>query len=198
MAAPDPQAHARPLSGSRNPAVTGAQTASASGDCTLLDSPQTASMFERTYPGEPGQVRQVREDITRVFGGCPMAEELVLVASELATNAIQHSKSGDGGRLTVTVGARYGDCAWIYVKDQGGKPASRNPGRPGGGAAAHNADSSLGKGLAIVDALAGEGNWGLASLARTESSDGGHHPEENAPEHVAWVRIPWPSIPEGC
>jgi hypothetical protein len=134
--------------------------------------------FQRTYAGEPGQVRQVREDIGWVFGWCPMAEELVL-----------HSKSGNGGQFTVTVRVRYGDYAWIDVEDQGGKPARRGPDGP---QAAHNSDSSLGKGLAIVDALAGEGNWGLVSLARTRPSDSRLYPEENAPEHVAWARIPNP------
>jgi anti-sigma regulatory factor (Ser/Thr protein kinase) len=134
-------------------------------------------------------VRQVREDITRAFNWCPMTGELVLVASELATNAIQHSKSGSGGQFTVTVRVRHGDFAWIGVEDQGGSPGDPQ--------AARDVDSSLGKGLAIVDALAGKGNWGLVSLTRTRSPDGRLHSREEVPRHVAWARIPWRPITAG-
>ena len=152
---------------------------------------QAVRKLQCTYPGEPGQVRQVREDIARVFGWCPMAEELVLVASELATNAIQHSRSGDGGQFTVTVSVRHGDYARIDVEDQGGKSTPRNLGDPDGPQAERNPDSSLGQGLAIVGALAGEGNWGLGPQAPTRLPDGMLPPEENTPGHVAWARISW-------
>jgi hypothetical protein len=135
--------------------MTGTETVPASDRCSIIHQPQA------------------------------VAEELVLVASELATNAIQHSKSGDGGRFTVTVRVRHGDYARIDVGDQGGKSTPRDPG---------NADSSLGKGLAIVGALAGEGNWGLDPLAPTRPPDHGHPVEETAPGHVAWARIPWPPV----
>jgi two-component sensor histidine kinase len=161
------------------------------GGYTLLDQRQVAAKFQRTYRGEPRQVKQVRDDIIRIFGWCPMAEELILVASELATNAIKHSKSGNGGHFTVTVRVRYGDHAWIDVEDQGDRTAPRDL------AGSHGADSSLGKGLAIVDALAGEGNWGLDSLARPRFLDDGLNPGQDAPEHVAWARIPWFPCPLG-
>lgn len=175
--------------------MTGTETAPTSGGYTLLHDSRAAAKFQRTYPGDPSQVRQVREDITLVFGWCLMAEELILVASELATNAIKHTKSGNGGQFTVTVRIRYGDYAWIGVKDQGGKPALRGPDGQDDPQAAHNADRSLGKGLAIVRALAGEGNWGLSPLSQASPS-GNLHPEQNAPRHMAWARIPWLSTPQ--
>ena len=48
----------------------------------------------RTYPGTPDQIRVVRVDIRALADGCPLAEDIVLCASELATNAVMHSDSG--------------------------------------------------------------------------------------------------------
>lgn len=143
--------------------------------------------WHRTYPGEPAQVGRVREDIAQVFGWCPQAEDLVLVASELVTNAIRHSRSGDGGRFGVTVGLRYGDYLRIEVEDEGGEPAVSGLARA---RAALDADGSLGKGLAIVEALAGKGNWGVASPAAP--ADGNAQPGQDATGQVTWARIPWP------
>lgn len=88
------------------------------------------------------------------------------------------ARTAYGGRFSVTVGLRYGDSLWIDVEDEGGGPAA------GGPAGAPDADGSLGKGLAIVEALAGKGNWGIASPAAP--ADG-----ECAPGRVTWARIPW-------
>jgi anti-sigma regulatory factor (Ser/Thr protein kinase) len=52
---------------------------------------------------------------------CPLADDLVLLASELVTNAILHSESSHPGR-TFTVGAVLcpGNYARVQVIDQGG------------------------------------------------------------------------------
>ena len=42
----------------------------------------------RIFPGSYEQVRQVRLFVARVLEGCPVADEAVLLSSELATNAI--------------------------------------------------------------------------------------------------------------
>jgi serine/threonine-protein kinase RsbW len=58
--------------------------------------------FESEYPGTADQARHVRADLARVAGDCPVLDELVLLTSELATNAILHSRSGGpAGRFTV-------------------------------------------------------------------------------------------------
>jgi anti-sigma regulatory factor (Ser/Thr protein kinase) len=140
--------------------------------------------FQRSYPGEPWQVRQVREDITRAFNWCLTAGELVLVASELATNAIRHSRSGRGGQFTVTVRVRPGDFTWIGVEDQGGRRGDQE--------AARDADRSLGKGLVIVNALAGDGHWGLVPITWTGAPCGGLHSPEDPPGRLAWACISEP------
>lgn len=157
----------------------------ADGGWTLSVGPRADCEFQRSYPGEPRQVRQVREDITLAFNWCRTADELVLVASELATNAIRHSRSGRGGQFALTVRVRPGDFTWIGVEDQGG--------RQGGQEAARDADRSLGKGLVIVNALAGEGNWGLVPVTWTAAPCGGLQSPEDPPGHLAWACIPWPA-----
>jgi hypothetical protein len=49
--------------------------------------PAEAPAFERAYPGTASQPRHVRADLAAVADGCPAAESLLLLASELATNA---------------------------------------------------------------------------------------------------------------
>jgi anti-sigma regulatory factor (Ser/Thr protein kinase) len=184
--------------------MTGTGAEPTGGIYALLHDPQAASKFERTYPGEATQVRQVRDDIARAFGWCPVADDLVLVASEFAANAILHTQSGNGGKFTVTARVLVGDYAWIDVEDQGGQPPPRAPGDPrepqgpDAAPAAGDAGREAGRGLLIVASLAGgEGNWGLDPLSRTRPWDPRLSPQQERPEHVAWARIPWPPIPRG-
>jgi serine/threonine-protein kinase RsbW len=123
--------------------------------------------FGNVYPGRPEQVHSVRADLRGFLAGCPIADETILVASELAANAAIHSSSRQpGGRFIVRAEVRPGDCTWVEVEDQGGTWAGHHPrdGRP--------------HGLDIVQAMAGDRSWGIggdATLGR-----------------VAWARLGWP------
>jgi Pyruvate/2-oxoacid:ferredoxin oxidoreductase gamma subunit len=55
------------------------------GGHTAQKAPET---FQRAYDGIPSEIRQVRADLAATAAGCPAAEELVLLGSELATNAV--------------------------------------------------------------------------------------------------------------
>lgn len=106
--------------------------------------------FERSYPGLKDQVRQVRRDLAPVVEGCPFADDLILLVSEASANAIVHSRSGlPGGVFTVRVEVRAGAFACLQVEDQGGPWVDRGP------------DEERGRGLAMVAALAGDGNWAI-------------------------------------
>ena len=110
--------------------------------------PPAATRFQRSYPGMQDQVREVRADLALVLDGWLRADDFVLLASELSTNAIVHSRSGlPGGVFTVRAEVLPGEYAWLEVEDQGGPWIERDPGE------------EHGRGLALVAHLAGEGNW---------------------------------------
>ena len=71
-------------------------------------------------------------------------DDLTSVAVELATNAIQHTASGQDGWFTVEL-ACHGRVAWIAVTDEGGPGAPRPSDDP---------MSDCGRELIIVQALA--------------------------------------------
>src|SRR4249919_849663 len=96
-----------------------------------------------TYPGGPEQVHKVRADVRRLLDGCPVADDVILCVSELATNAAIHSDSRrSGGTFTVRTECRPGADVRIEVEDGGGPWISLAP------------DPSHGRGLGIVRALA--------------------------------------------
>ncbi len=122
--------------------------------------------FERDYPGTISQAREVRADLAKVCDQCPVADDLVLLSSELATNAILHSRSGHPGEMFTVRATLYpGDYAWVGVIDRGGVWTGDDH------------DDEHGRGLAIVASVAGDGNWGV---------------EGDASSRVAWFRLDWP------
>ncbi len=124
-----------------------------------------AITFERDYAGTINQAQHVRADLAKIAAECPAADDLILLASELATNAILHSRSGHPDRVfTVRATLYLGDYVWVEVIDQGGAWT------------ADEHDDDHGRGLAIVAAVAGDGNWGI---------DG------DAACRVAWFRLDW-------
>jgi two-component sensor histidine kinase len=128
-----------------------------------------AISFERDYPGTIDQARHVRADLAKMAATCPVADNLVLLASELATNAILHSRSGHPTRtFAVRVTLCPGDYARVEVTDQGGMWAQDEH------------DEERGRGLNIVATIAGDGNWGI---------DG------DDASRAAWVRLSWHENP---
>jgi serine/threonine-protein kinase RsbW len=92
----------------------------------------------------------MRRELAGVLDGCPSADEIILCASELAANAVQHSRSGrPGGTLTLRVEVSRGDYVRIAIDDDGGPWAA--------------VVSSLdrGRGLVIVAALTAD--WGTTT-----------------------------------
>ena len=72
----------------------------------------------RVFPGSGDQVRRARLFVGQVLGGCPVADEAVLLTSELVTNAIAHTASGKGGKVMVTV-YRADTRVRVEVRDDG-------------------------------------------------------------------------------
>jgi anti-sigma regulatory factor (Ser/Thr protein kinase) len=80
--------------------------------------PAAATRFTGTYPGRAEQVHHVRRAVAKHLAGCPAADDTVLIASELASNAIVHSASR---------GERHPHYVWIEAEDRGGPGAARSP-----------------------------------------------------------------------
>ena len=76
---------------------------------------------EVTYPGAAEHIRTVRADLRPLLRECPMADEVILCASELAANAALHSNSRlPGGTFTIRVAISPRDHVRIEVEDNGG------------------------------------------------------------------------------
>jgi anti-sigma regulatory factor (Ser/Thr protein kinase) len=117
----------------------------------------------RVFAGDAGQVRAARRFLAGLLDGCPAAGDALLCVSELATNAVLHSRSGrPGGRFTVRATVRAGSVR-VAITDEGG-PWRRE----------RQADGQNGRGLLIVGELASR--WG-----RDEGGTG----------RTVWVEIDW-------
>lgn len=78
----------------------------------------TSTGFAAVFFGMPDQVGRVRGELRDYLAGCPVVEEVLLVASELAANAVTHSASR-GCVFTVRC-ETFRDYAWVEVEDLGG------------------------------------------------------------------------------
>ena len=108
----------------------------------------------RSYPGRPEQAATVRAFLAAALAGCPAADDVVLMADELVSNAIQHSRSGGpGGTFRLRLTVRPGSSAHVEVADAGGNWTGS------GGEPLADEDRLRGRGLRIVGALAA--TWGV-------------------------------------
>ena len=114
---------------------------------------QTVARYAGTFPGEPGQIGRVRAGLREYLGGCPRSDDAVLIASELAANAVLHSRSA-GQSFTVRAEVLR-DCIHLEVEDLGG-PWLRRQQQDGR------------HGLDIVTALAAD--WGIETSGGCRST----------------------------
>jgi anti-sigma regulatory factor (Ser/Thr protein kinase) len=111
--------------------------------------PSAAPRYSRSYSGRAEQAGAVRRFVADALEGSPALGDAVLCASELATNAIVHSKSGlPGGQFEVRVFHHPAGHARVEVTDQGGPWIPDPSGR-----------QNHGRGLLIVSRLAAA--WGI-------------------------------------
>jgi anti-sigma regulatory factor (Ser/Thr protein kinase) len=108
-----------------------------------------------TLPGVERSVAHGRRFVRETLGPRhPALEKAAIGVSELATNAIMHTPSGDGGQITIGVAVN-GTFVRVEVTNDGtmaGKPRVR-----------HDIDAESGRGILIVDALADA--WGVTETS---------------------------------
>jgi len=109
----------------------------------------TARPIQRAFPGRADQIARAREFTKRMLGPCPVTDEAMLLVSELATNALEHTSTADGGQFRVTI-CRDATSLLIGVSDNG---SAKTP-EPGG----LDPESEAGRGLGLVELIADR--WG--------------------------------------
>ncbi len=119
----------------------------------------------RIFDGSPEEIHNVRAFVAQLVDGCPVADDVVLLSSELATNAVLHSASGADGTFCVSVLAE-SEQVRVEVHDLGSDttPSVRRSRQP----------SESGVGLSLVEMIAGR--WGF---------HGGEH------GRVVWFEMDW-------
>ena len=103
----------------------------------------TSGRWYRLFRGQESELRPLRRWLTSLLPDRHTRDDLISVAVELGTNAIQHTSSGQGGWFTVGVAHR-GAMTRIDVTDEGA---------PSGPQITDDPMSDCGRGLIIVRAL---------------------------------------------
>lgn len=157
------------------------------------------SYWSRSFEGLPERLTAVREFTRRVAGDREGADVMEMVASELASNAIQHSGSGEpGGKFTLQV-TDFPDRWQIRVIDEGGPTVPHICELPSIDKAEdldHLGDEAeAGRGLAMVAAVSS--TWGVIGDQTSRSVwaeiliPGAPRPERQrttVPEQCRWAR----------
>jgi len=115
--------------------------------------------WSRTFRGQPSQVRKARSWITGLLPACGPLDDLLTFTSELATNAVTHTRSGEpGGWFTVEV-TLSPSTARVVVGDQGSDEIPASSTGP-----ADDTELESGRGLLLIATMSAA--WGTAGDAR--------------------------------
>jgi anti-sigma regulatory factor (Ser/Thr protein kinase) len=132
-----------------------ADPAPQTGLCSYDSQPQSrpdahaAHRWHRIFPGRPEQLRHARRFVRAAIEAHPRMDDAVLLASELAANAIQHTATSHNGTFEIIICALPGSIR-IAVIDAG-SPFIAAP-------VPASSLSTAGRGLALIQALAQQ--WG--------------------------------------
>jgi serine/threonine-protein kinase RsbW len=120
--------------------------------------------WQRAFPGHEQELSVLRRWLLSLLPEYPARDDVISVANELASNAIVHTASGQGGWFVVEI-SWPGEVVQVAVADSGA---------PGGPRMVDDPASEHGRGLLVVAGLS----------ARTGACGG---PEGR----VVWAQIPW-------
>ncbi|MEU1899389.1 ATP-binding protein [Nocardiopsis dassonvillei] len=109
-------------------------------------------MLSSWFYGRLDQIATVRAFVSERLADCPVLEDVVLLTSELATNAVQHTPSNlSGAGFGVLMEHEHGRSVRVTVHDGGSYVDSPY-------VAESDPDAEHGRGLFLVDVLAD--SWG--------------------------------------
>jgi len=128
--------------------------------------------WRRVFPGHERELSNIRRWLSLLLPDCPARDNVLSVATELGSNAIQHTASGQGGSFTVEITWRP-STAQVAVTDFG------SPAEP------H-----------VIDEPTGARGRGLL-LVRGLSVRTGHTGDQRG--RLVWAQVPWdgpsPAVP---
>ena len=76
--------------------------------------------YAQTFPGRLEQIGHARAHLARFLRNCPATEDAILLTSELATNAVTYSATGQSdGTFTVRASLFGQGHVYVEVEDQG-------------------------------------------------------------------------------
>jgi len=117
--------------------------------------------WSRIFNGNPEAIGQARAFVRTVLDGHALADDAELSVSELGTNAITHTDTGEpGGRFVVELEAHPAHL-WVAVVDMG---ADTEPTLTGGDPS--SPAEVNGRGLFLVEALSAKWGTELAGTGR--------------------------------
>jgi anti-sigma regulatory factor (Ser/Thr protein kinase) len=105
--------------------------------------PLPGTKWRRTFPGEVRQLGVVRRWLESLLPDCPARDDLACVATELGTNAILHTASGQGGYFVLEI-TWQGPAVRVAVEDNGAAGTPQVIDDPAG---------EQGRGLLVVQGL---------------------------------------------
>lgn len=105
--------------------------------------------YRRAFPGQPDEISRARHFTYHHLRRSPVVAEVCLMVSEVATNAVRHTRSGElGGQFTLALTVGEGSVR-VEVADEGSAE-----GEVPQVEAMTSLEAERGRGLAIVHALA--------------------------------------------
>jgi len=129
--------------------------------------------WRQVFPGEERQIGMVRRWLASLLPDCPARDDVTVVASEMTSNAVLHTASGQGGWFAVEI-----TCHPLAVRvtvEDGGAPA--------GPRLIDDPQSNHGRGLQVIQGMS----------IRT-GVDGDHR------GRLVWADVPWgpdePMLPQ--
>jgi hypothetical protein len=120
--------------------------------------------WRRVFPGEERQLGVMRRWLATLLPECPARDDVLSVANELSSNAIQHTSSGRSGSFAMEV-TWSGPVVRVAVADGGAPDGPRVINDPG---------AEHGRGLLLVDRLSARGGVCGGSRGR-----------------LVWAEVPW-------